>query len=391
MKSVYSRVATCVIPLITIAQIHASEGGERASIIKPPKSAATSRFVELKGVKWKPGQTIRILFMEGTDEERQLVRETAVEWTKYANLKFEFYDSPEALGGQQSDIRITFNKNDGSHSAIGNQARYYGQDESTMNFGWNTKTTILHEFGHALGLKHEHQNPSAGIPWKKDVIYAHFAKQGWSREKVDQNVFAELDKNTVNYSVYDKKSIMVYEYPPEWTTDASWAKRGDILSELDKAGIAKMYPGKTGATNFGFAPTAPPTAPATPATPAAPAVTPTVTPAASGSFQVGATVQCGNQKGTITRMIKNSLFIKLSNGKLWATGQKNCKLADAGGSGATGSPVPVEGTTGSAREGDRVSCNGVAGTVVRTIGDNVLVDLEGGKREMLTQSQCSVQ
>lgn len=27
-----------------------------------------------------------------------------------------------------------------------------------------------HEFGHALGLAHEHQNPAGGIEWNEEVI-----------------------------------------------------------------------------------------------------------------------------------------------------------------------------------------------------------------------------
>lgn len=221
------------------AGLNADEPHSCMSTLAPPGGI---RLVELKGAKWQAGQTLHILFMGGTAAERKLVRDTAVEWTKYANLKFKFYDSQAALKGQKSDIRITFDKKQGSHSALGIHAGYYAQNESTMNFGWNSASTILHEFGHALGLKHEHQNPSAGIPWNKPVVYAHFAKQGWSKQQVDSNVFQSLAENTVNFTQYDKDSIMVYEFPAAWTTNGMSAKRHGILSQVDKAGIAEMYP-----------------------------------------------------------------------------------------------------------------------------------------------------
>jgi len=349
-----------------------------------PKKGATSRFVELKGVKWKTGQTIRILFMDGTAEERQMVREAASEWTLYANLTFEWYNSAAELGGKNSDIRITFNKNDGSHSALGIHATRYGQDESTMNFGWNSKKTILHEFGHALGLKHEHQNPSAGIPWNKPVIYQYFSQQGWDQEKVDRNVFQALDANTVNYSTYDKVSIMVYEYPPEWTTDGSWARRGENLSQMDKDGIAKMYPGKKPGSTSGFslAPvpnnTTTPTETATPSTPSTPAANTT-----PGTFAVGQSVRCGGFDGTVARLMKGYITIKLKTGKLRVAANKTCALAGETGSAETSTKV--------ATDGDAVVCNGKSGKVVRTLGDKLLVDLVGSKRQMVARSSCQVQ
>ena len=34
-----------------------------------------------------------------------------------------------------------------------------------MIFSWFSISTVMHEFGHALGLKHEHQSPNANIQW----------------------------------------------------------------------------------------------------------------------------------------------------------------------------------------------------------------------------------
>ena len=48
-----------------------------------------------------------------------------------------------------------------------------------MNYGWfDSETTddeyrrvVLHEFGHALGLAHEHQSPGVAIPWNEQKVY----------------------------------------------------------------------------------------------------------------------------------------------------------------------------------------------------------------------------
>ena len=64
-----------------------------------------------------------------------------------------------------------------------------------MNYGWLEPDTELreyqrvvrHEFGHALGMIHEHQNPAAQgqIPWDKPKVYAYYAQQGWNKDDVD--------------------------------------------------------------------------------------------------------------------------------------------------------------------------------------------------------------
>ena len=49
-----------------------------------------------------------------------------------------------------------------------------------MNYGWLTpdsdddelRRVVLHEFGHALGLIHEHQNPEGGIEWNEPAVKA---------------------------------------------------------------------------------------------------------------------------------------------------------------------------------------------------------------------------
>lgn len=377
----------CVVSVFVFAHqsplLFAEGNGPCMSTMDPPKSkkAASLRYVELKGVKWKTGQTIRIQFMGGTDEERQMVRDAASEWTQYANLTFEWYNSREELGGKNSDIRITFEKGKGSHSAVGTHATRYDQDDSTMNFGWNSKKTILHEFGHALGLKHEHQNPSAGIPWNKPLIYEYFAKQGWDEAKVNRSVFDELDVNTVNYSAYDDKSIMVYEFPPEWTTDGSSATRGDTLSAVDRIGIAKMYPGKKPGSGFTLTPVAPtPTATAETTEPAPTNVTPAAAP---GTFSVGQAVQCGKFSGTVGRVLKGYITVKLSTGKLRVVANKQCMLAGE-------APATPSAANKVAEEDDTVDCGSRSGKVVRTIGDMLLVDFAGGKRETVARTSCAV-
>src|SRR5690242_7229133 len=113
--------------------------------------------------KWDEAEPITVSFLDGEQILRDRVMEAARDWigSDAARLSFEVRDSPAA--GQ---IRITF-RYEGSWSMIGTTALNRPRDQPTMNFGWLETTTpeielrevVLHEFGHALGLIHEHQLP----------------------------------------------------------------------------------------------------------------------------------------------------------------------------------------------------------------------------------------
>lgn len=59
----------------------------------------------------------------------------------------------------------------GSWSYIGTDAITIPVESFTMNFGFMDQPTVMHEFGHALGLIHEHQSPfKGGFEWNKKEV-----------------------------------------------------------------------------------------------------------------------------------------------------------------------------------------------------------------------------
>ena len=47
-----------------------------------------------------------------------------------------------------------------------------------MNLGFVDRATVLHEFGHAIGLIHEHQSPfKGGFEWNREEVRVHMGRK----------------------------------------------------------------------------------------------------------------------------------------------------------------------------------------------------------------------
>jgi hypothetical protein len=119
-----------------------------------------------------------------------------------------------------------------------------------MNFGWLTPATqeseyervVLHEFGHALGLLHEHQNPAGSIPWNVEAVYSYYREtQGWDQQKTYNNVIRKYNEEETNHTRYDSRSIMEYPIPEELTLNGFHVGWNRNLSETDKLFIRSQY------------------------------------------------------------------------------------------------------------------------------------------------------
>lgn len=197
-------------------------------------------------VLWKPGKVLRCRFLDGHPTVQDKVVAVAKQWEQFANIKLAFGDDPEA------EVRIAFIDGAGSWSYLGTDALGIPKDKPTMNYGWlrlNTpnieyERTVLHEFGHALGCIHEHQNPATNIPWDKPAVYRYYAgpPNFWSKEKVDINLFKKYSENITQFSEFDRQSIMLYPINNQLTIgdyEVGWNR---ALSDTDKTFINTIYP-----------------------------------------------------------------------------------------------------------------------------------------------------
>jgi hypothetical protein len=225
--------------------------------------------------RWPNGSTLKVAMnFEGTtksefsllcddrdteetcqEKVKNLIMEQASEWSKHGNISFQYtryWDSAE--------IRIRFDRGDGANSYVGTDAQEWPRYKKTMNLDisrWKSdriKATIIHEFGHAIGLEHEHKRPDTPYQLDEEELYEfHLKNDGWDQEMTNRNVLRPLNFGSRSYlrTEYDDTSIMRYYLLRDFVVNDSICPSDDPyycvepnneLSDLDKEGISLFYP-----------------------------------------------------------------------------------------------------------------------------------------------------
>ena len=212
------------------------------------KDTSSSRAMADNYYLWDNGKALTVKFISGGSPVlREKIKKAAKEWEKYANLTLDFVDYGEA------NIRVLLTDKGGCNSFVGTVALSINPEEKTMNIDTNffhakgvcydnyLTQTIQHEFGHAIGLLHEHSYKGKML-WNKTAVYKDGAKVGWDSAQVNYQIFQEYDALYTNGFKYDPLSIMHYGFNASWTTNNVEVKSNFKISEGDKESIGYYYP-----------------------------------------------------------------------------------------------------------------------------------------------------
>ncbi|MCB1377660.1 MAG: hypothetical protein KDK89_04730 [Alphaproteobacteria bacterium] len=215
-------------------RIMAGENG-----LEKMSDAEQARGLFSKFVVWPPSYAkLRVCFMAGSDATNAAVAKVASGWNDVANLslKLDFgnLEKPRRCDpkGRESQIRVSYDK-PGYWSLLGQYSMVYAaQNEASLNlegfdqipnprmlYTGDLKGTILHEFGHAFGLMHEHQSPKAPCSnefnWAFIFKYLSGPPNNWNEDTIKFNL-QQYSGDDLMMTDFDAASIMLYSFPAEY-------------------------------------------------------------------------------------------------------------------------------------------------------------------------------
>jgi hypothetical protein len=222
----------------TVAPVTASPTAEPSGFAKGRQSYE---------LLWVPGSRLRVRFLNGPTLLHRRVLRVAQIWSAYANISFEPSDDQEA------EVRVAFNEGQGSWSYEGTNCLTVDPKQPTVNFGWlgvdsaidEIESVVLHEFGHVIGLAHEHNNPDAALAWIKETVYEQMGgpPNFWSKAQVDDLFFSTWPRHRFPaIKPFDPYSIMAFPVPAEYTETRVAIGRNVMISAGDREFVSSLYP-----------------------------------------------------------------------------------------------------------------------------------------------------
>lgn len=186
--------------------------------------------------------TLGVAFIEGSADQKKAVQEIASEWLigdAGQALAFDFSAPVE-----RAQIRIGFLPGIGSFSVVGRGAKDVPASRRTMNLAVVDRRTILHEFGHAFGLRHEHHHPEMAIVWDEKRVISEMTARGWSEAEIKRNILDRAPKADVCVGdpAPNHDSIMLYPIPAEWTKNGFSSRQTKEISPNDRRCVEGLYP-----------------------------------------------------------------------------------------------------------------------------------------------------
>lgn len=233
--------------LAASATLSACSAGEPPDPSPGPEADPAASFINPRNA-WRDPDGIPVCFLGVPAAQRALIRRTVErEYTERAGLDYTGWGDCSELSTSVKAVRIDCNRDPNyspaGHSTVG-PSTVRRASESTMVLrcencqgdGKFCRHLVLHEFGHAMALWHEHERDDSSC---------------------DQGQAEREDRSHVKVGSYDRASVMNY------------CSTTDTLSAGDLAGLQRLYPGARG-TAPTSGPTSPPPTTAPPPTAAPP-------------------------------------------------------------------------------------------------------------------------
>lgn len=175
---------------------------------------------------WPQNSVIKIGLVGMSKDQEKLVKDSINKWQPYVNLKFEFTAKPE-----EATVRVqmdsTLPKGEG-WAWIGTDSTKYPDNTAHVTISSNgsseeIESAALHEWGHVLGLEHEHERAHI-------IQKPHPDKEGLTLNLDGSLISGPLDEN----------SVMYYKFTYNEKGEKEFAVQE--ISEEDKKFVSTLYP-----------------------------------------------------------------------------------------------------------------------------------------------------
>ena len=165
---------------------------------------------------------IGVKFIDASTEQIDAVKTYASMWNQGLDKHRLHFALDECNHGH---IRVSFKQDGGNWSKIGSDADREHFQAATMNLAaiqvgsdpQKMQRVIQHEFGHALGLLHEHVHADSPNWRWTTKLDEHFRAKGWSDHDIQTQIKDKLSSDFTCLT-YDPKSVMIYPIKAEWNS-----------------------------------------------------------------------------------------------------------------------------------------------------------------------------
>lgn len=221
----------------------------QAAVNESPRNATSGnprgRTLAAGDKLWEPGRTLWVSFMGAPDRQWKMeVYELGCQWVDLsdANLTLELCEDND----QSAQIRIKLDPAaPHNESDLGTDALIGEFETMILNVrpdNAHFRKTVLHEFGHALGMMHEHQHPDSNIAWNEAIVVEAYTHAGWAEADIRAQMFAVNSSLGLVKTAYDPASVMHYPIASNFTLNGFHVGFNEALSEKDLECMRLAYP-----------------------------------------------------------------------------------------------------------------------------------------------------
>lgn len=224
----------------------AIENPANAMLIPPMRALRPQYIAIMRSSYWGAAgaANLTVSFLDNPNAAtKKKILQYANLWRKTANIKF--VESSDGI------IRIA-REDDGYWSYLGTDIKQIPRGQPTMNLqGFTERTSdseysrvVTHEFGHTLGMPHEHMRRDIVARIDPAKAYKYFQQtQGWSRQMVQQQVLTPLEESSLfSTARANVDSIMCYQLPGSIMKDGIAVPGGNEITQVDYDFVRKLHP-----------------------------------------------------------------------------------------------------------------------------------------------------